>query len=239
MNKGIKIIIAAALSTVIALSMTSCSLFFNEEGDFVGLSNIISAIYGEESNGDEDLITSEGIEVGILDDGQYTILGIGECTDSHLVLPGKLTSGHGMEHTIKSISSGAFSTNGAITTVTVMKGVEIIESNAFSVCTNLSDINLPSTLTAIKERAFYRCSLDSLILPSNVKYIGDFAFADNALTSVVIGDLVEYIGEGAFINNNRLTTVYYEGSEEEFNAIEIGKDAFPESVTVIFNSGEK
>lgn len=239
MKKSIRIIIAASLSAVSALSMTSCSLFFGEEGNFVGLNNIISAIYGEESESDEDLVTSEGIEIGILYDGQYTILGIGECTDSHLVLPGKLTTADGMEHTVKSISSGAFSTNGSITIVSVMKGVEIIESDAFSVCTNLSDINLPSTLTTIKERAFYRCNLDSLILPSNVKYIGDFAFADNSLTSVVIGDLVEYIGEGAFINNNRLTTVYYEGSEEEFNAIEIGKDAFPESVTVIFDSGEE
>ena len=73
----------------------------------------------------------------------------------------------------------------------------------------LTDLEIPDTVTEIKNYAFYQCeSLTSVVIPDSVTLIGDSAFYRcNRLTSVVIPDSVTIICERAFYWCNRLTSV--------------------------------
>ena len=107
-----------------------------------------------------------------------------------------------------------------------------------------TDLILPSDITKINRYAFYACEdLTSVVIPDSVISIGDAAFAAcNNLTSVIIGDNVTFIGSSAFwchnltsltIGNNvtyitgnafdscySLTNITFNGTIEEWNAIE-------------------
>ncbi len=79
------------------------------------------------------------------------------------------------------------------------------------------------------------------IIPSDgsVTSIGEYAFSDcTGLTSITIPDSVTSIGNSAFWGCNELKTVYYGGSEEQWNKISIGSDnACLKNANIIFNSG--
>ena len=65
--------------------------------------------------------------------------------------------------------------------VTVQPGVKNISSHAFYECSNIDDINLPSSVAEIGERAFYGCSaLDDIYIynPSCVIYDSAFTLAE-------------------------------------------------------------
>ena len=80
---------------------------------------------------------------------------------------------------------------------------------AFSDCTSLTYITIPSSVTSIGERAFWNCtSLTSVTIPSSVKTIGSGAFSGcNALKSISIPSSVTSIGSSAFSGCNKLTSI--------------------------------
>ena len=47
----LKLCAVAMCILLMAVSMTSCGIFFDDENNFVGLSNILELIYGEEDDG--------------------------------------------------------------------------------------------------------------------------------------------------------------------------------------------
>ncbi len=55
-----------------------------------------------------------------------------------------------------------------------------------------------------------------------IKVIGESAFENTARKSVKIGDKVTEIKKNAFKNANKLTDVYFQGSNEQWNKIKIG-----------------
>ena len=73
-------------------------------------------------------------------------------------------------------------------------------SGAFSYCSSLTSVDIPSSVTSIGSYAFAGCSsLDSVVIPSSVTSIGDFAFQYcSSLASVVIPNSVTSIGYNAF-----------------------------------------
>ena len=77
----------------------------------------------------------------------------------------------------------------------VITNTKSIGDSAFSNCSNLTSIILPSTLISIGDYAFYNCSgLTSIILPNGVKSIGDSAFGKcTKLKSIFIPNSVETI----------------------------------------------
>jgi hypothetical protein len=62
--------------------------------------------------------------------------------------------------------------------------------------------------------------IEKIILPDSVKYINESAFKGcNVLEEVYIGKGIVEIGDTPFKNCYSLNTIYYAGTEEEWNAI--------------------
>ena len=87
---------------------------------------------------------------------------------------------------------------------------------AFFNCKSLDRINIPSSVTAIEEATFKQCvSLGSVSLPAGLTSIGAQAFGECS----------------------SLTDVYFAGTEEQWNTIEIGEgNDVLDNVTIHFNS---
>ena len=84
------------------------------------------------------------------------------------------------------------------------------------------EIIIPDGVTAIPHNAFaYQTGITSITIPDSVTSIGDYAFYNcSGLTSVTIPDSVTSIGVQAFSGCYGLTSVTFEGTVEEWNAIE-------------------
>ncbi|MBR2476608.1 MAG: leucine-rich repeat domain-containing protein [Clostridia bacterium] len=145
---------------------------------------------------------------------------------------------------VTTIGDSAFYHCDGLTSITIPDSVTTIGDRAFYYCTGLTSITIPDSVTTIGDSAFFDCDdLTSVTIGNSVTTIGDSAFSYcDGLTSVTIGNSVELITENAFygcknlkivaisanikyIRNdafngcNNIETVYYEGSEEEWNEI--------------------
>ncbi len=71
--------------------------------------------------------------------------------------------------------------------VDIPTSVKYIDNNAFSGCTGLVDVTIPSTVVQIRGYAFKNCSFTSITIPSSVDLIQYGAFSGcNGLTSITI-----------------------------------------------------
>jgi hypothetical protein len=79
---------------------------------------------------------------------------------------------------VKRIGSGAFSYCSSLTGVTLPSSITQIEDDAFSYCNKLTTINFPSGLTSIGSSAFLYCdSITTVSLPSSLTSLGKSAFS--------------------------------------------------------------
>ena len=167
------------------------------------------------------------------DDETYTVIGIGTCTDTAVIIP-SIYKGK----TVTSIDEQAF--NGAtMQSVVIPNTITYIGEFVFSHCDNLMSVTIPSSVTAIGEYAFYDCSkLTSVTIADNVKTIGAWAFAfcpietanipviaveniTNSQIKTVVITSGDAIGEYAFTNCDNLTSVTFPSSMKS-----IGNHAF-------------
>ena len=107
--------------------------------------------------------------------------------------------------------------------VTLPDSITSIDYSVFSDCTSLTNITIPDSVTSIGDYAFEFCeSLTNITIPDSVTSISDYAFEYCAsLTSVTIGNSVTDIGYAAFSGCDNLKNIYYKGSQEEWNKINI------------------
>ena len=105
----------------------------------------------------------------------------------------------------------AFSGCSVLTSLTLPSSVTSIGDEAFYGCSGLTSLTIPSSVTSIGEDAFRGCSgLTSLTIPSSVTSIGSGAFMDcSGLTSLTIPSSVTSIGSDAFYGCSGLTNLYY------------------------------
>lgn len=110
----------------------------------------------------------------------------------------------------KFICSNAFFLCSSLTDIEIPSGVTYIGSAAFQGCFSLSEIELPSKITVIEDACFAGCSsLSSVNVPSNVSSIGANAFEGcTALTSISLPKSLKTIEFFAFSNCVSLKKIY-------------------------------
>jgi len=135
----------------------------------------------------------------------------------------------GGESNLSSIGRNAFSGNGALKAIYIPQGVIEIGDGAFNNCASLDSISVATantvysgegnSLIEIATHTLIRGSNNSRI-PESVTVIAPAAFRKaNKMTSLSIPVSVTTIGN-SFIADSTITTVRYQGSETQWNAIE-------------------
>ena len=110
-----------------------------------------------------------------LDESYYILIGLGKCTDTHILVPDVYDDGENGEHPVKSIKIEAFSSkkNGVakaeqIVTISFPDSIEDIGNDAFRGCSNLVSVTFGRGVWMIGSNAFGGC--DSL---TAVQFRGD------------------------------------------------------------------
>ena len=125
---------------------------------------------------------------------------------------------------VVSIGGTAFAGCISLKSIVIPDGVTTIKTATFSMCEGLTSVILPNTVTFIEEYAFANCeSLESIIIPDKVTTIAIQAFQEcKSLKSVTIPKSVRNIGLWAFGYCDNLKTIYYTGTETEWESLNIG-----------------
>ena len=99
----------------------------------------------------------------------------------------------------RSIGGGAFARCPNLTRVIFSESLRVICEDAFFGCENLREIELPSGVVTIGERAFSKTGLLAVCLPQSVKICGNSCFEDcKALASVFLPERLSMLGASAF-----------------------------------------
>ena len=166
-----------------------------------------------------------------------------------------------MPSALKTIGNNAFEYV-PLTEVTLPEGMQTIGAYAFNDCRSLTKITLPDSITDIGESAFAWCTkLASLDLPANLKSVKanilknnskveqltlpdglttleDDAFVGANLFRIWVPDSVTSIGATAFNVNSWPLTIWYEGTQEQWDRISSGSAYLPSGTTVHVNAGK-
>lgn len=102
-------------------------------------------------------------------------------------------------------------------TITVPDNITEIHNDAFRGW-GIKDIIIPSSVTSIDSCAFYGCShLTNIVLPEGVEVLGGYAFYRcTRLQTIVIPSSITSLGKYLFDDSDNLTTIYYTGTEDQF-----------------------
>ena len=105
---------------------------------------------------------------------------------------------NGVAFSVTSIGTWAFSGCSGLTSVTIPSSVTTIEGSAFFGCSGLTSVTIPSSVTSIGIQSFYGCfGLTSVTIPSSVTSIGSGAFSGTAWLNNQ-SDGVVYAGNVAY-----------------------------------------
>lgn len=99
----------------------------------------------------------------------------------------------------------------------------------FSGCDSLEYVELPDELRVIGSSAFRNCkSLEKITIPRFVNYIDTGAFYGcSSLSEIILPESIGTIGNDAFYGCDKLESVYYCGTEEQFENIYNKSDYHP------------
>ena len=164
---------------------------------------------GEDAFYRNKTITSVKIPEGVTSIGEYAFSSCDSLTE--VTIPKSVTS----------IGNNAFADCSSLTEVTIPEGVTSIGDSAFINCSSLTEVTIPKSVTSIGEYAFAFCSsLKKVRIPEGVTSIGEGVFNScRKLTEVTIPKSVTSIGLGAFDDCDALKTVYYGGTQEDWDAL--------------------
>lgn len=114
----------------------------------------------------------------------------------------------------------------------VVKGLYM----TFSGNSTMRSVYIPDTVENIGHHAFYCSDLQTVRMPTSLKMIAQNAFLYCDIKTIYLPKSVTSIGDGAFAYCGSLTTVYYEGTQEEWNEINVsGNNNDLMGANVVFN----
>ena len=104
--------------------------------------------------------------------------------------------------------------------------VKEINVSSFEDCTTLEEIELSAGMTAIPYRCFFGASgLKSIDIPEGVTLIEENAFGScTAMQMVVLPSTLTTIEDSAFIDTSKIVAIFFKGTEEQFDAINISNN---------------
>ena len=142
-----------------------------------------------------------------------------------------------MPDSVTTISNNAFK-GSKLTEVTVSNNVSDIVYYSFAESINLEKVVLPDTLTAISQGAFYGCSnLTDIELPSSLEILDSKSFANSGILNADIPSGVEIIAPEAFFNSALEKVTIAEGVAEidysAFSETKIKTLKLPDSIRAI------
>ena len=141
---------------------------------------------------------------------------------NNLYLNNKLATNLIIPDGVTAIGDYAFYSCDSLTNIIISDGVATIGDHAFYNCDSLTNINLPDSLEHIDDGAFGNCdSLTSITIPNSITIINTAFSECSHLTSITIPDSVIEISMMAFFGCTSLETVYYTGTESQWNKIYI------------------
>lgn len=195
----------------------------------------------EEAPAELDLTPSEGLEFESNGDGTCSIVGIGVCKDTNLVIPTQSPAGDTVtligEHALWSledvdsvtlanyeytVDTGAFQ-YGEFETLNIIGGAPVIADHAFSSCEDLTTIQITgcSDITLDKS-AFFGCGDGAAIIFSDCTgTLDDTVFQYGDIDSLTISGCTLEIGDHAFSSCEELTSIVFTDSD-----ITVEKSAF-------------
>ncbi|MBR4063417.1 MAG: leucine-rich repeat protein [Clostridia bacterium] len=161
---------------------------------------------------------SEGLAYELNADGtEYTLTGIGTCTDTNIVIATTINN-----IPVTAIKANAFANNKTITSVVISNKITSVGEKVFYGCSKLQSVTLSTGLKTVGKAMFRNCtSLNKIYFPTTVTAIGDYAFANTGLITAKLPSGMKTIGSFAFRGCKSLKTVYF-GSK----ITSIGSDAF-------------
>ena len=144
-----------------------------------------------------------------------------------------VTLGNGIERICESAFEGC-----PLTSIEIPDSVVRIDNCAFLGCSSLEVVTLGDSVERIGNGAFEGCPLTSIEIPDSVVRIDNYAFCDcEFLSSVTICKSIESIGDDAFDGCKSLTDVYFNGTDCDWEKINIGIENDPlNNATMHFNS---
>ena len=137
--------------------------------------------------------TSCGLEYKVLDSNSAVLVGIGDCSDEHIIVPSVIRG-----YNVVGISEKAFCRTG-IKSVSLPLSITYVSSQAFAWCRDLVEVKALN-ICEIGNRAFMGCDkLSNVSFGNKLEYIGDKAFAYcPSLTSVALPNSLKALGSSAF-----------------------------------------
>lgn len=179
---------------------------------------------------------SQGLIIQSNEDGTHSIISIGECTDVELVIPK-----HHNNLPITALELSDLSSITNLSRVTMYDNILTIGDYAFYYCAKLENVEFGENTTYIGYNAFQNCiSLQNIVIPSSVTQIGESAFFEcTSLHSITLPNSLDAIPGWLFYGCETLTEIHFEGTVEEWNALDKGYDwdAYTGEYTVYCTNG--
>ncbi len=124
---------------------------------------------------------------------------------------------------VTKIGAGSFLGCSSLRQVRLPESVTYIDDDAFYECTALTGVNIPSGVSYLGSNIFFKCrSLVSIAIPQGVTTIKWGSFYEcKALKCIEIPLSVKSVADSAFKDCTALEDVYYGGTPEQWQAIDI------------------